>query len=341
MTRMPQTLQNIADAIGATVHGDPNVLIERVGDLESTEASALAFCHQAEYLESLKVTSASAVIVREAHKDLVPSNALVVDDPYLAYAKAANLIYPKQVAVSGIHKSASIAESAVVSPTAEIAANVVIGERAEIGNNVIIGANVVIGANVTISDDTIIRSGVVIYDDISVGKRCLFHAGVVIGSDGFGFANERGVWIKIPHIGRVEIGDDVEVGANTTIDRATQGVTKIGNGVKLDNQIQVGHNAEIGDHTAIAGCVAIAGSAKIGRFCMIGGSSAIAGHITICDGVQLTGQSGIGKSIDKPGLYSSSILAEPARDSRRKLFNLASIDQLKKRLKVLEKQISK
>jgi UDP-3-O-[3-hydroxymyristoyl] glucosamine N-acyltransferase len=282
----PFTLGQIASRLGGRVAGDPQTLIRQVGSLERAGAGQITFFNSRKLNAKLGETRAAAVILAAEHESLTALPRIVCDAPYAYFAKVSQLFNPVAMQPAGIHGSA------------------VVSQTAKLGKNVSIGAGCVIGDEVTIGDDACLYPRVVVYPKCSLGKRVVVHAGAVIGADGFGIAPEGGRWVKIPQIGGVRIGDDVEIGANTTIDRGTLDDTVIEEGVKLDNQIQVGHNVRIGAHSAIAGCVGIAGSADIGAHCTIGGAAMIGGHIRIVDHVHVSAGTLIPRSILKPGTYT-------------------------------------
>jgi UDP-3-O-[3-hydroxymyristoyl] glucosamine N-acyltransferase len=267
-------------------------------------------------------------------------NALVVKDPYVAFAKIAQLLDSTPAAAYNRGQNTVIDPTAIVPDSVAIGPNVVICAGVVLGENVQIGAGCFIGEQTQIADGCKIWPNVTFYHAVRMGKNCLVHSGAVIGADGFGFANEAGRWLKIPQVGAVIIGDDTEIGANTTIDRGALGDTVIGNNVILDNQVQIAHNVQIGDHTAIAGCTVVAGSTKVGRYCVIGGACAINGHMEICDGVQITGMSMIIKSITEKGVYSSGTPASTNLEWRKNSVRFRQLDQMHQKLRVLEQQIA-
>ena len=324
---MTLTLGEIARHIEAELYGNSECEINAINTLQKASAGEISFFSNRRYLAWLKSTAASAVILGKDDKELCPTAALVVADPYLAYAFAARLLCPDPAHISGISPSAHIDPQAKVHTTAFIGPHVTIGANTVITENVSIEAGCVIGNNVIIGSNSKLNANVVIYDGVKTGERIILHAGVIIGADGFGIANNKGKWVKIPQIGSVVIGNDVEIGANTTIDRGALENTIIEDGVKIDNQVQVGHNVHIGEHTAIAGCVAIAGSTRIGKHCIIGGACGISGHIDIADDVTLMGMTGVANSIKEPGVYASAI---PAMDVKLWRKNAVSFKQLHK-----------
>lgn len=332
-------LGEIADYLSADIQGDPDVPISGIATLEAANAQEISFLSNRRYVPQLKLTQAAAVILAREHVDNCPVAAVVVENPYLAYALTVQLLYPPASVAAGIHESACIAASASISPASRIDAQVVINAGAVIGEGVTIKAGSIIGENVRIGDNTTILENVVISHGVSIGKNGLIHPGVVIGADGFGLAEKSdGSWVKIPQIGSVVIEDDVEIGANTTIDRGALGDTHIGRGVKIDNQVQIGHNVIIGDFTAIAGCTGIAGSAKLGKRCRIGGGCGISGHLEIADDVILTGMSAVNNSIKQAGIYSSPLSATDNRTWRK---NVARFHRLDESFKKIRDELSK
>jgi UDP-3-O-[3-hydroxymyristoyl] glucosamine N-acyltransferase len=329
---VPISLAELAQRVGATLQGDAAVLVSRVATLESAGPGAIAFLANRKYRPQLASTRASAVIVTPDMTGDTALPALVDPNPYAIFAKVAAILHPRPGVASGVHPSAVIDPHAKVAPTAAVAALAVVGAGAVVGERASIGAGTVVGAGASIGDDTVLHAHVTVYDHCVVGPRSVLHSGVVIGADGFGMARDAGLWVKIPQVGGVRIADDVEVGANTTIDRGALDDTVIGEGVKLDNQIQVGHNVVIGDHTVIAGCTGISGSVTIGRDCMIGGGVGIVGHLSICDGVTISGFTFVTKSIVKPGTYTSGTPAMPHGEWLRNSAHLRHLDQIVRRV---------
>lgn len=336
---MVRKLGEIADYLDADIQGDPDVSISGIATLEAANAQEISFLSNRRYIQQLKSTKAAAVILAREHIEDCSVAALVVEDPYLAYALTVQLLYPAAAVAAGIHQSACIAETARISSSSQIEAQVVVKDGAVIGEGVTIKAGCIIGENVRIGDNSTILENVVISQGVSIGKNALIHPGVVIGADGFGLAEKSdGSWVKIPQIGSVIIEDDVEIGANTTIDRGALGDTHIGRGVKIDNQVQIGHNVIIGDFTAIAGCTGIAGSAKLGKRCRIGGGCGISGHLEIADDVILTGMSAVNNSIKQAGVYSSPLSATDNRTWRK---NVARFHRLDESFKKIRDELSK
>ncbi|MFT7413777.1 MAG: UDP-3-O-[3-hydroxymyristoyl] glucosamine N-acyltransferase [Methylophagaceae bacterium] len=336
---MAWTLAEIAKHIDGVVHGDETSLVESFATLENASNHQISFLANLKYKKFLATTTAGAVIVNSEAVALVPNNAIVVDNPYVAYAKAARLLNPIRFYNAGIAASAIISDASIIDKSASIGPHVVIESGVEIAGNVVIGPNCVIESGAKVGTGSRLSANITLCEGVQIGQRCIIHPGVVIGADGFGIANDKGQWIKVPQIGGVQIGDDVEIGANTTIDRGAIENTLIGKGVKLDNQIQIGHNVNIGDHTVIAGCVGIAGSTTIGKNCVIGGGVGIGGHLTITDGVQLTGMTMVTKSITSSGVYSSGIPAQPTGQWHKNVIRYRQMDKLVARVEKLEEKL--
>lgn len=319
--------------------GRAEVCISQVATLETAQPAEISFLTNSKYRAQLASTQAGAVILDEADADATELPRIISDNPYAYFAKVSALLNPLPEAKPGIHPSAVIGAGVKIDATASIAATAVIGEGATIGAFSVIGEGCCIGANVVIGSHARLYPRVVIYHDCVIGDKLIAHSGAVIGADGFGIAMDEGHWVKIPQIGRVVIGDDVEIGANTTIDRGALDDTVIEDGVKLDNQIQVAHNVRIGAHTAIAGCVGIAGSTTIGRYCRIGGSAGILGHLHIADHVEIAAFTLIGKSIREAGSYAAIFPFAKTEDWRKNTVHLRHLDDLVKRVKTLEQHL--
>jgi UDP-3-O-[3-hydroxymyristoyl] glucosamine N-acyltransferase len=334
-------LHEIASMLGAELWGDANHEIDGVASLDQASSSQIGFLVRSDYLGELENSSAGAVIVGKEYADLVKGNALVLSNPYLGYAKATRLFDNKPVSNAGNHATAIIGQSAQVDKTAAIGAHAVVEAGAIIEANVEVGSGCYIGANVVLGANSTICANVSIYHGVTIGKRAIIHSGSVIGADGFGFASDEGRWEKIAQLGSVAIGDDVEIGACTTIDRGALNNTVIENGVKIDNQVMVAHNVRIGAHTAIAGCVGISGSTKIGRHCTIAGGVGFVGHISIVDHTHITCMAMVTKSITEPGSYSSGTGLMPTREWKKSAVRIRQIDDLYKRIKELEQQLVK
>lgn len=340
-TRMVSlSLSEIASRLGGRVLGDQDVLITQVATLEHAQRDQISFLANSRYRTQLGSTHAGAVILGEADAQATMLPRIVSDNPYAYFARVSALLNPVAEARPGVHPTAVVGRQTRIDPSACIAAAAVIGENVTIGAHSVIGEGCCIGDNVTIGCHTRFYPRVVVYHDCVIGDRLIAHSGVVIGADGFGIAMDQGRWIKIPQIGRVVIGNDVEIGANTTIDRGALDDTVIEDGVKLDNQIQVAHNVRIGAHTAIAGCVGIAGSTTIGKYCRIGGSAGIIGHLHIADQVEIAAFTLVGKSIREAGSYAGIFPMSRSEDWRRNSVHLRHLDELADRIKVLEKQLA-
>ena len=336
---MKHTVQTLADLVAGEVQGDPDAEVTGVGTLQGAARGQISFLANSLYRKFLAGTAATAVILRRDALVDCHTSAIVVANPYVAYAKIATELFPPLSPPAGVHPSAVIDPGATISPTASIQANTVVSAGVVIGEDVVIGPNCTLQANVQIGSGTRLVAQVTICHGSILGSRVLVHPGAVIGSDGFGIANDRGVWVKVPQLGRVRIGDDVEIGANTSIDRGALEDTVIENGVKLDNQIQVAHNVQIGAHTAIAGCTGISGSSKIGKYCAIGGGVGIAGHLEIADKVTVTGMSLVSKSIQESGVYSGSVPAMEADHWRKNFARVRRLDEMFRKLVALEKSV--
>lgn len=339
MTQNNLTLKQLSDFLQVKLQGEADCVIEGIAPLDKAKNGQISFLENQNYEKYLSTTEASAVILtEELAKKASTKNLLITANPYLAYAKISVLFDRSPKSAPGIHESVSIGANCTIDPSVAIAPKTVIGNNVKIEKNVQIGAGCVIGDNVFIGAGSVFNPNVSVYYNVTIGQNALIHSGVVIGSDGFGMANDKGKWYKIHQLGSVVIGNDVEIGANTVIDRGALENTIIEDGVKLDNLIQVAHNVVIGAHSAIAGCTGIAGSAKIGKYCMIGGGVGINGHIEIADGTILTARSAVHKSITEAGIYAAAIPAMPHKTWWRILHRLLKIDELFQRLNKLEKE---
>jgi UDP-3-O-[3-hydroxymyristoyl] glucosamine N-acyltransferase len=330
------SLRELARHTGAELHGDGDTLVTGVAPLGKAGAGSVTFFTNPRMRHLLAATGASAVILAPDDRAACPVAALVSPNPYATYARVAALLHPSAPGRCGIDAAASVSGSATVHSSAWIGPHCTVEAGAVIGARVQIGPGCYIGEKVVLGEDCRLVANVTLCSATRIGARALIHPGAVIGADGFGFANDEGVWIKIPQLGGVSIGDDVEIGANTTIDRGALEDTVIEHGVKLDNQIQIGHNCRIGAHTAIAGCAGIAGSANIGRACTIGGGAGIAGHIDIADKVHIAGMSAVASSIAEPGAYAGAPPLQTKSAWQRSLFRIKQLDELARRLKRLE-----
>lgn len=334
------TLQELAERVGARVVGNADTRIDGVGTLTHATADQITFLSNPRYRKYLEDTTAGAVILSESDLPFCRVNALVVPDPYLAYARIAACFVPDTRDNQGIHPTAVIGAGARIDQTATVGPHSVIGASVVVGAGAVIGPGCVVQRDVEIGPDSRLVANVTVYYGCRIGSRVLVHAGAVIGSDGFGFANDKGAWIKIPQLGRVIIGNDVEIGANTTIDRGAVEDTVIEDGVILDNLIQVAHNVRIGAHSAMAGCVGVAGSAVIGKHCAIGGGAGILGHLAIADGVTVTAMSLVTKSINERGVYSSGTPLQPSDNWHKSAVRFKQLDEMARRLKQIEKELA-
>jgi UDP-3-O-[3-hydroxymyristoyl] glucosamine N-acyltransferase len=330
------SLQELAQLIGGELKGDPNAIITSMGTLESAKSGQMSFLTNAKYKNAMAITKATAVILKEADVEFCATNKIIHTDPYVAFAKAAQLLDSSPIPDLFISELARIHASANIGENASIAPGVVIEKNVKIGKNAIIGANTVVGEGAQIGDDVNLRANVTLYHRVMLGHRVSIHSGTVIGSDGFGYANDNGMWVKIPQTGTVVIGDDCEIGANTCIDRGALDNTIIGNDVIIDNLVQIAHNVTVGDHSCICGGTGIAGSSNIGKYVVIAGTCVVNGHIDICDKVQITGFSMVTKSISQRGVYSSGMPVQPNREWQKNTIRLRQIDKLIDRVKTLE-----
>ena len=314
---MSVSLAELAVRFGCQLRGDPEIRVDHVATLRAAGPAAVSFLSNRQYRPVLACTRAGAVLLGADDADACPTAALVCDNPYATYARVATLLHPVAAAEPGVHPSA------VVDPGAELADSVSVGPLAFVGNGARLGERVVVGpgcvveAGASIGADTCLKSRALVGAKVLLGRRCVLHQGAVVGADGFGIARAEDGWIKVPQLGSVRIGDDVEVGANSTVDRGAIEDTVIGDDVRLDNLIQVGHNVLIGAHTAIAAGTAIAGSTRIGENCLIAGHVGIVGHIEIVDGVTITAKALVTRSIRTPGVYSGKLPAQEAGQWRR------------------------
>lgn len=335
---MPVRLGDLAEQFGCELVGDPDLVIERVASLEDADSASLSFLSGSNFRKQLPSTKAAAVILRAGDASDCPAASLISDDPYASYARMAAVIHPEPVREPGLHATAVVADGATVAPSAHIAANTVIEAGAVIGDNVYVGPGAVVGPGCTIGNNSRLLANVTLVRNVATGERCIFHPGAVIGSDGFGNAMTPEGWVKVPQLGGVRIGDDVEIGANSTVDCGAIGDTIIGNGVRLDNQVQIAHNVRIGDHTAMAACCGIAGSAIIGKRCMFAGMSGTVGHVEVCDDVVVSGKAVVTKDISEPGVYAGKFPAEPVGAWNRRVASFRRLGKLAERISRLEKK---
>jgi UDP-3-O-[3-hydroxymyristoyl] glucosamine N-acyltransferase len=335
---MSVSLGELAVRFGCELHGDPDTRIDGIAALASAHAHAISFLAHSRYRRELAHTRAAAVILDAASAAQCPVASLVCENPYATYARVAASLHPLPPVVAGTHPSALIDADARIDPSAHIGPLAVIGAGARIGARAYIGPHCFIAAGASVADDVRLVARVTLLERVVLGARVLVHPGAVLGSDGFGFAPEGGSWVKVPQLGGLQIGADVEIGANTTIDRGAIGDTVIEEGVKLDNQIQIGHNCRIGAHSVLAACVGVSGSVTLGRHCMVGGAVGIVGHLSICDEAVITGYSLVSHSITRPGVYSSGIPTEEAGVWRRIVARLKRMDSWAARLAAVERK---
>ncbi|MDP8567693.1 UDP-3-O-(3-hydroxymyristoyl)glucosamine N-acyltransferase [Methylophilus aquaticus] len=334
------TLHQIVATLGGQVDGDPNVELTRMASLAHADAYAIAFFNDTKYTQTLLSTQASAIVLRAEHRHLTKLPCIVADNPYAYFARLSALFNPPKQYLNEIHASAVLGQGVQLSGELTIAAQATIGDGVVLGEGVRVGAGCIIEDGVHIGMHTILEPRVVIKHGAVIGDHCHIFSGAVIGNDGFGYAEEQGQWVKIPQIGRVVIGNHVDIGANTTIDRGALDDTVIEDGVKLDNLIQVAHNVRIGAHTVIAGCVGIAGSAVIGAHCKIGGAAMILGHLHIANGVTISPGSMIMRSIHQPGTYTALMPFQKHEDWLKTAASIRHLEQYHLKLKQLEQAIS-
>lgn len=337
VARTSHTAAELGRRFGLQVHGDDSVAVTGVGTLAGAQPGQLAFLANSRYRGQLAQTRASVVVMREADAAGHAGTALVARDPYASFAKIAALFEPQPLRPAGIHPSADVAADAVVDPAAHVGAFTSIGARSRIEAGAVVGPGCVIGEDCVVGAGSELVARVTLVTRVRLGRRVVVHPGAVLGAAGFGIAMDRAEdgtshWLNVPQLGGVVVGDDCEIGANTTIDRGAIEDTVLEEDVRLDNQIQVGHNVRIGAHTAMAGCAAVAGSARIGRYCMIGGAAGVVGHLEICDRVTITAMSLVTHSIREPGEYSSGTPLMDNRDWRRSAARFKQLDALARRL---------
>ncbi|PMR80321.1 UDP-3-O-(3-hydroxymyristoyl)glucosamine N-acyltransferase [Halomonas urumqiensis] len=333
------TLGEIANQLDARLVGDADLVVRGLATLKDAGSGQVAFLANRAYLKDLPGTAASAVLLHPQHGEACPVSRLELDNPYLGYAALSRLFDPlARRDPAGVHPSASVDPSAVLGKRVEVGPQAVIEAGVTLGDDVVIGPGSVVGADSQIGSGSRLYANVTVYHGVVIGQRAILHSGCVIGADGFGFAHDGSRWQKIAQLGGVVLGDDVEVGSCSSIDRGALGDTLIGDDVKIDSQVQIAHNVQIGDHSALAGCVGIAGSTRVGRHCMLGGGVGLSGHLTICDGVQVTGMSLVTNSIHEPGVYSSGTGAMKNAQWRKNAVRFKQLDELAKRLSRLEKQ---
>ena len=334
---MPIKLGELAAQFDCELVGDPDRIIDNVAGLQNAGPTSLSFLSNPKFRGQLAGTQAAAIVLRAEDVGDSPTASLVSDNPYADYARMAAVIHPPPRYAPGVAASAVVAATAEIAPTAHIAANVSIGDRSTIGDNAYVGPGTVIGPDCSVGDDCRLIASVILVRDVTLGLRSILHPGAVIGADGFGNAMTPEGWVKVPQLGGVRIGNDVEIGANTTVDCGAIDDTVIEDGVRIDNLCHIGHNVRIGAHTAVAGMSGISGSATIGKRCMLAGQCGIVGHISVCDDVVVSGKAVISKDITEPGVYAGAFTAEPAREWNRKVARFRRLGQLVERVNKLEK----
>jgi UDP-3-O-[3-hydroxymyristoyl] glucosamine N-acyltransferase len=333
MATNAHTLSGIAARFGLQLRGDGAVRITGVATLSSASAGQIGFLANPRYRAELESTRAAAVVLRSADADAAPVPCLIAADPYAAFARIASLFEHREQQTPGIHPSAAVDPSARIDPAASVGPFVSIGARSAVAAGAIVGPGCVVGEDCAINEDSELVARVTLVRRVRLGRRVLVHPGAVLGADGFGLAADHGRWIKVPQLGGVVVGDDCEIGANTTIDRGALDDTVLEEDVRLDNQIQIAHNVRIGAHTAMAGCSAVAGSARIGRHCLIGGGAGVLGHLELCDRVTITAMTLVTHSIREPGEYSSGTPIQDNRAWRRNAARFKQLDALARKLR--------
>ncbi len=340
--RHTRSLREIAEVTGSRLDGNPDLPVTRVAPLDEAGPDAVSFLANPRYYPALATTRAAGVFVPPDIEGM-PAGvaALFTDNPYLAFARAVRVLHPPRQAVAGVSGSADVHATAVIHPTAEISPGVHVGAGARIGEGCILDPGVVVEADVQIGSNCRIGANACIRAASQLGARVRINPGVVIGGEGFGFAPDGERWEAVPQLGRVVIGDDVDIGSNTTIDRGAQSDTVIGDGCKIDNLVQIAHNVQLGEHTVIAACSGIAGSTRIGRCCTIAGAVGMAGHLDIAPGTTFTGMAMVTGNVSESGVYSSGIPAMPAREWRRNAVRFRQLDAMAKRIDALEKALER
>ena len=337
---MAKTLGELAKAVAVELHGDADLQVEAVATLGRDRPGTICFLGSSRYRKALQDTQATAVILPPELAADCPVAALVSTNPYLSFARVASELHPPRALPPGIDASAQVSAQAELAADVRVGANAVIEAGAVIAPGVQVGPACIVRQNAYIGAQTRLVARVTVAEQTQIGQRCLLHPGAVIGADGFGFAQDERAWVRIPQLGRVVIGDDVDIGANTTIDRGALDDTVIESGAKIDNQVQLGHNVRVGAHAAIAACVGIAGSTTVGKYCQLGGGCGIAGHLVLADGVVLTGGTLVHNSIKQAGVYSGGAPAQPNLMWRKNVARSRQLDDLARRLKSLERRVN-
>ena len=339
----PHTLGALAERFGLELRGDKRRAIDGVGTLAAAGPTQLSFLANPQYRSQLAECAAGAIVLRADDAEACRGDCLIAKDPYVAFAKIAALFERAPAAAPGVHPSAVVAPGVRIDPSASIGPLCTIEADAVIEAGAVLGPQCVIGARCTVGAQSQLVARVTLVRDVTLGRRVLIHPGAVLGADGFGLAFDRSVsdhggWIKVPQLGGVRVGDDCEIGANTTIDRGALGDTVLEEDVRLDNQIQIAHNVHVGAHTAMAGCAAVAGSARIGRYCLIGGGAGILGHLSVADRVTVTARALVTHSIHAAGEYSSGVPLQPSREWRRNAARFKHLDELARRVQTIDKE---
>jgi UDP-3-O-[3-hydroxymyristoyl] glucosamine N-acyltransferase len=334
---MPISLGELATSQGCELIGDPDATVSGVASLQDASPESLSFLANSSYLSQLPATKAAAVVLHAESAGACPVAAFISDNPYATYARMAALVCPEPLFAPGIHATAVVADSATIADSAHIAATVVIGERTVIGEHAVVGPGTVIGPDCNVGDNCRFIANVTLVQDVRIGARGIFHPGVVIGADGFGNAMTPDGWVKVPQVGGVLVGNDVEIGANTTVDRGAIGDTVIEDGVRIDNLCMIAHNVRVGEHTAMAAMTGIAGSTVIGKRCLFAGKTGTVGHINVCDDVIVAAQTFLSKDVTEPGTYAASFPAANARSWAKQLARFRRLGNLIERVKKLEK----
>jgi UDP-3-O-[3-hydroxymyristoyl] glucosamine N-acyltransferase len=336
---MTLTLGDLAVRFGCELRGDPAATVDSVASLSLAGPRSVTFLANPKYDSQLGETRAGAVILdaKSAAKSPVP--VLIAANPHATYARVAMLLHPDPPLEPGVHPAATAHPGSQIAASAQVCAHAYVGEGARVGERCYLGPGVVVERGAEIGDDTRLIARVFVGHHVVFGRRCIVQPGAVVGGDGFGFAPEKRTWVKVPQLGSVRVGDDVEIGANTTIDRGALEDTVIEEGAKLDNLIMIAHNVRIGAHSALAACVAIAGSSVVGKRCVLAGRAGLSGHVELCDDVVVLGTSFISHSIDKPGVYSSALPSEEAGVWRRIVGRIKRLDSMAKRLRAVEKHV--
>ena len=343
---MSTRLGELIECLGGELRGDPDVRISGIAPLDLAQASHITFLSNSKLRHQAAQSKAAALILSAADNEAIGESfagaRIITANPYAYFARAAQLFAKQReiASIPGVHPSASIDPGARIASTATIGPHVTVETDAEIAEGCVIDAGCFIGRGAQVGPNTRFYARVVFHAGCVIGQNGMVHSGAVIGSEGFGFANEGGAWIKIPQTGRVVIGNDVQIGANTTIDRGTLTDTVLEDGVKLDNQIQIAHNCHIGAHTAMAGCVGVAGSAKIGKYCTFGGAAMVLGHLTIVDHVHISSASMVSRSIREPGNYTGFYPLAKNADWEKSAAIVRNLATMRERIRELEKLIN-